>query len=245
MNLPALHDGIILSRYKRFLADVKLESGEVVTAHCPNTGAMTGCWQPGAPVQLSASENPKRKLGWTLERVDMGKGWIGVNTNRANQFICSFIRAGKIKLLCGYDQIKTEPSYCPPGFEKSRFDLLLGGENRRDCYIEIKNTTLFKDGQAQFPDAKTIRGRKHLKLLQHAVKSGHRAVILFAVNRPEGDVFAVASDVDPDYHQELIYADRAGVEIIALRIVHSSSGVEAGKTLPVSLGKSSPIPSGL
>jgi sugar fermentation stimulation protein A len=224
---------------------VKLESGEMVTAHCPNTGAMTGCWQPGAPVQLSASENPKRKLGWTLERIDMGVGWIGVNTSRTNQFINSFIRAGEIKLLSGYDQIKTEPAYCPPGFEKSRFDLLLCRENRRNCYVEVKNTTLFKDGQAQFPDAKTARGRKHLKLLQHAVKSGHRAVILFAVNRPEGDEFAVASDIDPDYHQQLICADRAGVEIIALRIDHTRTGVEAGMVLPVSLGEKSPIPSSL
>jgi sugar fermentation stimulation protein A len=206
---------------------------------------MTGCWQPGAPVQLSASENPKRKLGWTLERVDMGMGWIGVNTNRTNHFITSFIRAGKIKKLSGYDQIKTEPTYSPPGFEKSRFDLLLGHENRRKCYVEVKNTTLFKDGQAQFPDARTDRGRKHLKLLQHAAINGNRAVILFAVNRPEGDVFAVASDIDPDYHQELICADRAGVEIIALRIVHNSTGVEAGLVLPVLLGKLPFIPSGL
>ncbi len=165
----------------------------------------------------------------------MGAGWIGVNTSRTNQFVHSFIRDKQIQLLSGYDHIKSEPAYCPPGFEKSRLDLLLTAEGRRDCYIEIKNATLFKDDKVLFPDAKTERGRKHLILLQHAVKSGCRGVILFAVNRPEGGLFAVASQIDPDYHRELISAFKAGVEIVALRIQHGRTGVFAGELLPVSL----------
>ena len=111
MKLPPLFEGRILSRYKRFLADIELPTGEIVTAHCPNTGAMTGCWSPGVAVQISASDNPKRKLKWTLERVDMGAGWVGVNTARVNQFIRSFIEENAIPTLHGYRELKSEPAY--------------------------------------------------------------------------------------------------------------------------------------
>ena len=235
MSFPVLTDGKIISRYKRFLADVELPDGEVVTAHCPNTGSMQGCWQPGAAVQLSASDNPKRKLKWTLERVDMGAGWIGVNTHRVNGIICEFIENGSIEKLSGYDEIKREPTYTAPGFDRSRFDILLSSLGKKDCYVEIKNTTLYRDGQIQFPDAKTTRGRKHLELLQHAVKAGYRGVILFAINRPEGDVFQVAKDIDPEYHQALNQSSKAGVELIAFRIRHTATGVVPDREIPVSL----------
>ncbi len=206
-----------------------------MTAHCPNTGAMTGCWEPGVPVQLSASGNPRRKLKWTLERVNMGGGWIGVNTYRVNHIIRSFIHAGMIAALAGYDAVKSEPVYAAPGFDQSRFDFLLTGRQRTDCYVEIKNATLLDENTVLFPDAITGRGRKHVQLLQHAVRQGCRAVMLYAVNRPEGNTFAVASRIDPDYHRELVAARRAGVELMALRLRHTDVGVEAGENLPVSL----------
>ena len=214
---------------------MELSNGELVTAHCPNTGSMTGCWEPGAAVQLSASDNPKRKLKWTLERVDMGSGWIGVNTNRVNQIIRSFLESKQIQQLSHYSNIKAEPTYQAEGFPKSRFDFLLQENAYSDCYIEVKNTTLFRNNEIQFPDAVTTRGRKHLQLLQHAVNKGHRGIILYAVNRPEGDVFRVASDIDPEYHNTLIATHDKGVEIIALRLQHTDTGVMPGELLPVSL----------
>jgi len=168
-TLPPLTDGIILDRYKRFLADIELHDGRKVTAHCPNTGAMSTCWQPGAPVQLSYSDNPRRKLAWTLERVDMGRGWIGVNTARVNHMISAAITGGHILQLGGYDRIRAEPAFHVPGYPKSRFDILLSGDGRRDAYVEIKNTTLICGDVISFPDAVTERGRKHLELLAEAV----------------------------------------------------------------------------
>ena len=161
MKLPELTAGKILSRYKRFLADVELSNGEIVTVHCPNTGSMEGCWKPGAAVELSASTNPKRKLNWTLERVDMGAGWIGVNTNRVNGIISHFIENEMIDKLSGYSELKREPSYLAPGFDRSRFDILLSKSDAKPCYVEIKNTTLYRHKQIQFPDARTVRGKKH------------------------------------------------------------------------------------
>ena len=230
--MPPLHDGRILRRYKRFLADVEMPDGEIVTAHCPNTGSMTGCWEPGAPVQLSASDNPKRKLKWTLERVDMGAGWIGVNTSRVNHFVRSFIKRGELEPLSGYSVIRSEPPYHPEGFERSRFDLLLESPEGAPCYVEIKNTTLLVGNSIQFPDAVTTRGRKHLELLQHAVSSGNRGIILFAVNRPEGDCFTTASQIDPAYRETLETAHDHGVEILPVRLKHLADRVVAGEVLP-------------
>ena len=239
MTFPPLTDGRIIARYKRFLADVELAGGEIVTAHCPNTGSMKGCWTPGAPVQLSASDNPKRKLRWTLERVDMGAGWVGVNTARVNHIIAAFIKGGRIAALCGYEQIRKEPRYTAPNlpekWAKSRFDLLLQNEGRADCFVEIKNTTLLDGERICFPDAVTERGRKHLELLEHAAGQGHRAVLIFAANRPEGDYFCAATDVDPAYAETLKRVRDNGVEIIVVRIRHTETGVEAGGEVAVRL----------
>ena len=232
MEFPALTRGTIIRRYKRFLADIRLENGEEVIAHCPNTGRMTGCWEPGAPVELSASDNPKRKLQWTLERVDMGNGWVGVNTSRTNAIIGSFIRNQKIPGLDQYTECKSEPTYCADNFPPSRFDFLLSNDSSdgqlKQCYVEVKNTTLFSGGTIQFPDTVSDRGRKHLLLLQHAANQGFRAVILFAINRPEGDVFTPAKEVDPAYAETLSQVVEAGVEIMAVRIAHTANGVKMG-----------------
>jgi len=232
-RLPPLTDGTILRRYKRFLADVKLDNGELVTAHCPNTGAMTNCWAPGAPVQLSHSDNPKRKLAWTLERVEMGAGWVGVNTARTNAIVHALISQRRIEGLDEFDTIETEPRYGPPGYERSRFDLLLHRQAQKYCYIEVKNTSLVVADRIQFPDAVTDRGRKHLDLLLHAFREGHRAVILFAVNRPEGDVFSPARSVDPAYADTFDAVTRQGVEAVAIRLRHTAKGVNYGGMVPI------------
>ena len=235
MKLPPLTRGLILRRYKRFLADVELPSGELITAHCPNTGSMTGCWEPGAPVELTFSDNPKRKLAWTLERVDMGSGWVGVNTGRTNEVMHWLVSRGHVPDLSGYSAVKREPVYLAPGFPRSRFDMQLTAPGRRDCFVEVKNTTFYTDGAIRFPDAVTDRGRKHLLLLQHAVAQGHRGVILFAVNRPEGDHFSPARQIDPDYTDTLKSVMADGVEAMAVRIRHTPKGMRMGGLLPIHL----------
>lgn len=234
-ELPPLTPATIVRRYKRFLTDVVLETGETVVAHCANTGAMTGCWEHGAPVQLSASNNPKRKLDWSLERVDMGQGWIGVNTARTNPMIGHFLSTGVIPGLSDYEEIIPEPIYQPLGYNKSRFDFRLGHRDKKKCFIEVKNTTLIIKGQAAFPDAVTTRGQKHLNLLAHAVEQGYRAMMLYAVNRSEGEYFTPARDIDPQYAELLSSVIDAGVEVVALRIIHTDTGMAAGELLPVQL----------
>ena len=224
-QLPPLTDGTIVKRYKRFLADIRLADDRIVTAHCPNTGSMHTCWEPGAPVQLSHSDNPKRKLAWTLERVDMGRGWIGVNTGRVNHIVASAISSGQVPQLSGYDRMQREPAFQIPGFPASRFDLLLSDGSDRDTYVEVKNTTLMLGESIAFPDAVTTRGRKHLELLREAVKLGYRGVIVFALNRPEGRWFEPAWHIDPIYGATLERVYEQGVEILLLRLRHEPSSV--------------------
>jgi sugar fermentation stimulation protein A len=221
MQLPPLTEGTILRRYKRFLADVELADGTLVTAHCPNTGAMTGCWAPGAPVQLSHSDNPKRKLAWTLERVDMGGGWIGVNTARTNALVAEAIGAGHVPPLAGYGQLRREVPFHPPGHPRARLDLLLSQGGQADAFVEVKNVTLLDGGRLRFPDAVTERGRRHLDVLLAAVDQGCRGVLLFALNRPEGRGVSPAEDIDPAYANRLREVAARGVEVLALRIRHS------------------------
>lgn len=226
MLLPPLTNGHIIKRYKRFLADVILETGERVTAHCPNTGAMTGCWRPGAAVQLSYSDNPKRKLAWTLERVDMGQGWVGINTARVNRIIALAIQEQRIGPLAGYQELRYEPRFAARGLPAARFDLLLRHQDRADTYVEIKNTTLLVGDTIQFPDAVTKRGRKHLQLLTRAVRRGYRGVMLYAINRPEGNCFEPAWNIDPNYASTLIRAEAQGVEVIAVRLCHRAQSID-------------------
>lgn len=234
MELPPLTDAFILKRYKRFLADVELADGSVVTAHCPNTGKMTGCWQPGARAQLSHSNDPRRKLPWTLERVDMGAGWIGVNTHRVNGVVDEAIAQGRIEQLSGYRQQKREVTVVR-GAEKSRLDLVLGEGPQADAYLEIKNVTLLLDSCLAFPDAVSERARKHLKLLTLLAAEGKRAVMVFAMNRPEGTCFSPADSVDPEYGAALRKAQLAGVEILALRMEHTPTGIVVSGVEPVKL----------
>ena len=225
--LPPLSPGTLIKRYKRFLADVELPDIGIVTAHCPNTGAMTSCWAPGAPALLSHSDNPKRKLPWTLECVDMGRGWVGVNTSRVNLAIGAAIRHGAIEALDDYPVIHGEPRVAFDGHPPSRFDLLLENGSRRPCYVEVKNTTLLVGEAVMFPDAVTERGRKHLELLALAVKRGFRGVILFAVNRPEGRWFEPAAAIDPRYADTLDRVVEAGVEVVVVRLRHAGDTLVA------------------
>ncbi len=231
MLLPSLTRGIILRRYKRFLADVELESGEVVVAHCPNTGSMTSCWKSGAPAALSYSDNPNRKLPWTLERVDMGHGWIGVNTARVNHVIAEGIRQRTIPIGESFDEISMEPRFESNNHPQSRFDILLSNQGESRVYIEVKNTTLLIGDSIQFPDAVTKRGRKHLLLLAEAVQRGYCGIIVFALNRPEGKRFKPAASIDPDYAETLEKVVEQGVQIKVVRLKHSADGIDVTGTV--------------
>lgn len=234
MDLPPLYDGRILARYKRFLADVELATGGTVTAHCPNTGSMRSCWRPGAPVQLSFSSDPRRKLAWTLERVDMGSGWIGVNTHRVNGIIAEAAGAGHLPGLERLRHVSREVRVTVPSDAASRLDLLLEGDGHC-AYVEIKNTTLLEGGRLCFPDAVSIRARKHLEALEALVRAGHRAIILFALNRPEGSAFTPADAIDPGYGRALRRATAAGVEVLALRLRHGVRSILVADPVAVEL----------
>ena len=163
----------------------------------------------------------------------MGRGWVGVNTSRTNQIISTFIEKRNVPGLDRFDQLKREPAYEAKGFPRSRFDLMLRTRREPDCYVEVKNTTLLLDDRIQFPDAVTERGRKHLMLLAHAVEAGFRGVIVFALNRPEGDVFSAARKIDPAYADTLTEVAEKGVEAMAVRIRHTPKGVRMGGLVPI------------
>jgi sugar fermentation stimulation protein A len=235
MQLPPLFEGRIQKRYKRFLADVVLDDGRLVTAHCPNTGSMQGCWEVDAPVQLSYSDNPRRKLAWTLERVDMGQGWVGVHTGRSNPVVEEAVREAVIPMLQGYHGIRREVTYAPEGFERARFDLFLSEGEQPDAWVEVKNVTLWQDEALTFPDAVTERGRKHLLLLSQACREGYRGVMVYALNRPEGGLFRPADEIDPAYGETLRSVVAQGVEVVAVRIEHGSRSMHVSGEVPVQL----------
>lgn len=242
-----LTEGTLLRRYKRFLADVELDDGRELTVHCPNPGRMTTCAEPGRPVLISDSQNPKRKLRHTLEMIRMGRTWVGVNTQRPNVAVAGFVRAGKIPELAGYPELLTEVPYGEAN--RSRIDLLLrdgGGDSGKDgrpnCYVEIKNTTLRvpipnvpRRYAGAFPDAVTKRGRKHLLDLADVAAAGSRAVLFFFVGRADCHRFRPADEVDPDYGETLREVAGRGVELLAYRMRFSPRRVEVAGRLPVDL----------
>ena len=209
----SLVSGKLLRRFKRFMVDVELDSGKRITAHCPNSGSMKSCVNPGWRVMLSQSQNPKRKYKYTWEMIHNGKCWIGINTSIPNVITAEAIAMGKISQLRGYTTIRREVGY---GLN-SRIDILL--QNNTDCcYVEVKNVTLVEsDGNYYFPDAVTERGRKHLIELTNVVKSGHRAVMMFVVQREDGNIFKPAAHIDPDYAEALREAHKKRVEILVYR----------------------------
>ena len=213
---PPLFPATFEKRYKRFFADVRTPSGELLTLHCPNTGSMKNCLVEGSPCWYSLSDNPKRKLPGTLEIVTSSQGSLaGVNTSRPNYLVREVIEADLVPELQGYSQIRTEVRY---GEEKSRIDLLLEDRSLGQCYVEVKNVTLdMGDGLATFPDAVTSRGTKHLRELMAMVAAGHRAVLFFCVQLTGVQRMEVAAEIDPGYAATLSEAVAAGVEVIAWR----------------------------
>ncbi len=227
---PDLIPGKLIQRYKRFLADVELADGRVVTAHCPNSGSMKGCNAPGSPVLLSHSSNPKRKLPYTWELVQVGSYWVGINTQYPNRLVKEGIKTGVVKELQGYPRIRPEVKYG----QNSRVDLLLENETEK-CYVELKNVTLVENRVALFPDAVTLRGQKHLQELMDMVSEGHRAVIFFVVQREDADRFAPADEIDPRYGELLRQAVRHGVEALAYQARVSPREIRLFRPLPVIL----------
>lgn len=220
-ELPLI-TGKLIQRYKRFLADVVLEDGSAVTAHCPNSGSMKTCTGPGWQVLLSPVDNPKRKLKYTWELVHNGNCWIGINTHRANRLAVEAIQEGWIPELGGYETLQTEKKYG----QNSRIDILLTSAEKK-CFVEVKNVTLVEeDGFYKFPDSITSRGLKHLHELSDMVKQGHRAVMLFVIQRSDGTIFKPASKIDPQYTAALKDAYGLGVEILAYRADISSVSIE-------------------
>lgn len=232
MKFPTpLIEGVLLRRYKRFLADVRIVGGETVTAHCPNTGSMLGCNEPGSRVWLLESANAARKypLSWELVEVK-GSVWVGINTGRSNHLVREAIEDGVIAELQGYERIRPEVRY---GLENSRIDLLLEGRGER-CYVEVKNVTAaVDDGVALFPDAVSARGSKHLRELAAMVREGHRGVILYCVQRADVDQVRPADTIDPAYGRALRDAMAQGVEAIAYRADLNSDGITLRHSLPV------------
>lgn len=216
MNLD-LQPATLIKRYKRFLADITTPDGEQITIHCPNTGAMTGCAEPGFGVYYSTSDNAKRKYPNTFElSVNHLGHFIGVNSAKANEHVVAAIQQGKVPKLTGYDVLQTEVKY---GQENSRIDIKLSDANKPDCYIEVKSATLLLDektGLGAFPDAVTTRGQKHIRELVEMVNGGNRAVLLFLVQHTGIKKMTVAKDIDPKYAEELKKAVDAGVEIMVL-----------------------------
>ncbi|ACD97156.1 DNA/RNA nuclease SfsA [Trichlorobacter lovleyi] len=213
MKLPDLIPGRLIKRYKRFLADIELEDCSVVTAHCPNSGSMLGCNLPGSPVLLSLSPNPNRKLAYTWELLQVNGFWVGLNTMLPNRLAEEAILDGTIVELQGYPKLRREVAY---GSERSRIDILLEDDGKR-CYVEVKNVTLVEGGLALFPDAVTARGQKHLRELMEMVRNGDRAVLLFTVQRGDGNAVAPADRIDPEYGRLLREAVANGVEALAYR----------------------------
>lgn len=216
MDLPGLPDrplikGTLLKRYKRFLADIELENGEVLTAHCANPGAMTGLKDPGLTAYLSKSDNPKRKLSHSLELLEVDGGLVGINTAHPNRIVEEAIRARQIPELAEWDLVRREVKYG----ENSRIDLLLETSGKPLCYVEVKNVHLMREaGYAEFPDSVTTRGTKHLRELATMVREGHRAVMFYLVQRTDCNRLGFADDIDPVYASTLQEVVAQGVEVL-------------------------------
>lgn len=216
MDFPTpLIEATLLQRYKRFLADVRLEDGREITVHCPNPGSMMGLKDPGNRVWISDSGNPKRKLRHTLELMETPSGTlVGINTNLPNKLAREAIETGLIPALSEFDTLRPEVKYG----ENSRIDMLLSGAGIPDTYVEVKNVHLVrKTGLHEFPDSVTSRGAKHLNELAMQVRSGNRAVMVYLIQRADGDTFRLARDLDPAYAAAFDKAVSEGVECFAVR----------------------------
>jgi sugar fermentation stimulation protein A len=226
--------GTLIQRYKRFLADVRLADGSVVTASCPNTGSMMGLVAPGSVVWLSESDSPTRKYRhtWEMVEADLGQGptLVGINTGHPNKLVAEAIGERRVRALAGYGELRREVNYG----RNSRIDILLQCATKGLCYVEIKNVHLSRrHGLAEFPDSVTERGKKHLAEMSDMVRAGHRAVMVYLVQRSEAKKLAFARDVDPDYGLAFDQAAAAGVEAIALRCRMSTEEIVVDRAIPI------------
>ena len=226
--------GRLVQRYKRFLADVELDGGGKVTATCPNTGSMLGLTAPGSAVWLSESDSPTRKYRhtWEMIEADLGKGptLVGINTGHPNVLVSEAITLQHMPELSGFKTLRREVKYGA----NSRIDILLEDGAKGCCYVEIKNVHLMrKAGFAEFPDSKTERGVKHLEELANMVREGHRAVMVFLVQRGDAKCFDVARDIDPAYAAAYAAAEKAGVEMLAYRCKLTAEEIRVDKRIDI------------
>ena len=226
--------GKLVKRYKRFLADVILDRGANITAHCANPGSMMGLAEPGTTVWLSQNNNPKRKLkySWELVEVDLGVGptLVGINTSIPNALVADAIKAGTIKPLSNYQSLQREVRYG----DNSRIDILLQSPNEPPCYVEVKNVHLMRSpGRAEFPDSVTIRGAKHLRELCAMKKSGHRCVMLYLVQRSDAKIFSLAGDIDRKYLEAFKKAVECGVEVYCYGCSITQQKIELDGPIPI------------
>lgn len=236
MKFPdPLIQGRLIKRYKRFLADVELANGQIVTAHCANSGSMLSVKEAGAEVWLSPARNPERKLRYTWELIKVGKTFVGINTALPNAIVEEAINNQKIPELAGYASLRREVKYG----KNSRIDLLLEDPARPICYVEVKNVTLRRGlkgaDPVEFPDSVTTRGAKHLVELADMVGQGHRSVMMYLVQRQDGNTFTIAGDIDPDYKAGLKVAMAAGVEVLCYQCTLNTKGIELSKPLKMAL----------
>lgn len=230
---PPLQEGVLVQRYKRFLADVRLADGRHITLHCPNTGSMKNCAEPGSRVWFSDSGNDQRKYRHTWELVEVAGGALaGINTGRANRLVREALEQTRIPELAGYDRVRSEVKY---GSENSRIDLLLERDDGNACYVEIKSVTLGEGAVGYFPDAVTARGLRHLRELMAVVEQGQRAVLFFCVQHTGVELVKPADHIDPAYGKLLRKAAQSGVTVVAWRWQLSARGACIDRPLPVVL----------
>ncbi len=229
-----LIEGVLLQRYKRFMADVRLPSGEIVVAHCANSGSMLSVKEPGSRVWVSPATNPERKLRYTWEIIEVNGHMVGINTSHPNAIVADAITAGQIPELAGYPDIKREQKYG----KNSRIDILLSGGGKPPCYVEVKNVTLrrgFDGHPAEFPDSVTERGAKHLREMTDIVRAGGRAVMVYLVQRADCSRFTVCADIDPGYAAALKDATAAGVEAVCYGCTVTPDAITLAKPLTLDL----------
>lgn len=231
LNLPDLKEGILIKRYKRFLADIILDNGEMITAHCPNSGSMKTCSDHGMRVWVSESSNPKRKLRFTWELIEMPGSIVGVNAILPNSLVKKAISKAIIPEIAGYTEIVPEITIS----KGTRLDLCLKADHKENCFIEIKNSTYVEGNTASFPDAVTTRGKKHLEELEKLALSGNRSIIFFLIQRMDADFFTPADAIDKEYGQALRKAHKSGVEILAYDTFITSETISIRKRLPIML----------
>jgi sugar fermentation stimulation protein A len=226
-----LIEGRLVRRYKRFLSDVELADGSVVTAHCANPGSMLGLTAPGSEVWLSPAANPARRLRYSWELIRVGDHLVGINTGHPNRLVAEAIAAGVIAPLSGYRTLRREVKYG----RNSRIDMLLEDEGRPPCYVEVKNVHLRRTDAAEFPDSVTARGTKHLAEMAAMVAVGARAVMVYLVQRGDCDRFSIAGDIDPTYAAALTRARAAGVEALCYGCEVRRDGIDVAGPLALAL----------